>query len=248
MVISLQIGKSLSKGCPGKNVRPVLGRALMEYPLLAAKNSRHIKKMFMSTDSEDIAKVAAGYGAAFVRRPESLSKIDTLTEHVLIDALRVIREDYKISPSIICIFFSNAPMIPKGYVDKAIEILDKSPELDSVFSVCEYNMFTPLRAKKLNSDGTLRNFINIEEFGDIKNANRDAGGDCYFADLNIQVIRAQCIDNLWSYPPPIRWMGNHCFGLKLEQGFDIDAEWQFPVAEHWLKQQGFSADLNPYDC
>jgi CMP-N-acetylneuraminic acid synthetase len=39
MITAILIGREGSAGFPGKNVYPVLGRALMEYPLIAATRS-----------------------------------------------------------------------------------------------------------------------------------------------------------------------------------------------------------------
>ena len=45
--IAIMIGRSGSKGLPGKNVRKVLGRPLAEYPIIAAKKS--IIYLFLSS-------------------------------------------------------------------------------------------------------------------------------------------------------------------------------------------------------
>ena len=42
MVAALLIGRQGSVGFPGKNTYPVLGRAFMEYPLLAALHAKEV--------------------------------------------------------------------------------------------------------------------------------------------------------------------------------------------------------------
>ena len=58
MVVALMIGREGSVGFPDKNIYPVLGRPLMAYPLLAAKASRLVEKIYVSTDSEKIKNIA----------------------------------------------------------------------------------------------------------------------------------------------------------------------------------------------
>ena len=52
------IGRKGSIGFPGKNVYPVLGRPLAAYPLLAAKDSANIERIFVSTDSPELMTIA----------------------------------------------------------------------------------------------------------------------------------------------------------------------------------------------
>jgi ligand-binding SRPBCC domain-containing protein len=46
---------------------------------------------------------------------------------------------------------------------------------------------------------------------------------------------------------PFKWMGQHSYALENEYGFDIDAEWQVPVIENWLREHGFTKETSPYD-
>ena len=45
---------------------------------------------------------------------------------------------------------------------------------------------------------------------------------------------------------PYKWMGEKTYALKEGFGFDIDYDWQFAVAEYWLKENGFSESNTPY--
>jgi hypothetical protein len=42
-------------------------------------------------------------------------------------------------------------------------------------------------------------------------------------------------------------MGTRTYPLETDYGFDIDYEWQIPVAEHWLREHGFTEHSTPYD-
>ena len=44
-VAALLLGRKGSTGLPGKNLRPVLGRPLVAYPLLAAQASGHVDRI-----------------------------------------------------------------------------------------------------------------------------------------------------------------------------------------------------------
>lgn len=56
-----------SKGIPKKNIADVAGKPLMAWTILAAKNCSQVGMVIVSTDSDEIAKVAESYGAIICR-------------------------------------------------------------------------------------------------------------------------------------------------------------------------------------
>jgi CMP-N-acetylneuraminic acid synthetase len=52
-----------SKGLPGKNIRLLAGKPLIAWSIHAALASRHIDRVIVSTDAQDIANVARAHGA-----------------------------------------------------------------------------------------------------------------------------------------------------------------------------------------
>ena len=72
MIAALLIGRQGSIGFPGKNTYPVMGRALMEYPLLAAMCAKEVDEVYISTDSPDIIRIGEKQGANIIKRPAYL--------------------------------------------------------------------------------------------------------------------------------------------------------------------------------
>ena len=249
MIVALQIGKGTSIGVPGKNLRLTMGRPIMEYPLMAASKCDLIDRIFVSTDSKEIADIGGKYGATQIDRPPELAKPDTLTESVLQHALSVIRQEIGEEPELIAVMFCNVATTTPESLRQAINILraDKQMELDSVFSVAEFNMFAPMRARKLNPSGIIEPYVDLSLFSGGISSIRDQNETCYFADFGVQVVRPRCIDNIWAGMPPVRWMGHKSHGLVTDYGFDIDKVWQFPAIEYWLSIHGFSETSTPYD-
>ena len=52
-----------SKGVPRKNIRNLAGRPLISYSIAACKSSSLIDRVVVSTDDEEIAKIAKECGA-----------------------------------------------------------------------------------------------------------------------------------------------------------------------------------------
>ena len=66
-----------SKGLPGKNIKPLLGRPLIQYSVEVALQTFGIDKVFVSTDDKDIAKVSRSIGAIVIERPIELAQDDS---------------------------------------------------------------------------------------------------------------------------------------------------------------------------
>tara|TARA_Y100000588_G_C14276842_1_gene934776 strand:- start:5868 stop:6563 length:696 start_codon:yes stop_codon:yes gene_type:complete len=62
-----------SKGLPGKNVKHLAGKPLLQYSIDTALASPSIDKVFVSTDDSAIAQVAIESGAILIQRPEELA-------------------------------------------------------------------------------------------------------------------------------------------------------------------------------
>jgi N-acylneuraminate cytidylyltransferase len=77
-----------SKGVPGKNVRPVGGRPLIEWTIRAAQGSRYVDRTVLSSDDAGIIAVAqeAGCEVPFVRAAE-LATDEAGSVEVVVDAV-----------------------------------------------------------------------------------------------------------------------------------------------------------------
>ena len=59
-----------SKGIPRKNVRPIGGKPLLGWTIEAARFSKRVERVAVSTDDPEIAAVARRFGAEVIERPE----------------------------------------------------------------------------------------------------------------------------------------------------------------------------------
>lgn len=238
MVCALLLGRKGSIGFPGKNTYPVLGKPLAYYPMSAASRSRSVDKVYLSTDDEKLMDLADENKIEIIVRPPELCTKEALGEDAFVHGYRTIKERNKNGPiEVMVLLFCNAATVTSGLIDEGVEALLKHPEYDSAVSVSRYNMWSPLRARKIGSDGLLHPFVPFETFGDpaTLNCDRDSQGDVWFADMGVSVVRSSCLDNIKDGLLPQKWMGRNIYPLKQWGGCDVDYEWQIPLVEYWLK-------------
>jgi hypothetical protein len=237
MIAALLIGREGSTGFPGKNTYPVLGKPLMEYPLLAAMNAELVDKVFISTDSQKIKNIGLEHGAEIIDRPPELCTSKALGEDAYVHGYKVIRDSTDEDIEIMVLLHCNSATILSGMIDEGIKVLRENPNYDSAVTVSKYNMWSPLRARKEDEDGLLQPFVPFEVFGDPKtlNCDRDSQGDVWFADMSVSIVRPRCLEHIEDGLLPQKWMGQKIYPLKQWGGCDVDYEWQIPQVEYWLK-------------
>lgn len=251
MIAALLLGRKGSTGFPGKNLYPIFGKPLLVYPLLAARHARLIDRFYVSTDDEEIMTISRQYGAKVIIRPPELATPAALGEDAFVHGYQVIREVARRSGQKIeamVLLFCNAATILAQTIDAGIEVLRQHPEYDSAVTVSRYNMWSPLRARRIGSDGLLNPFVPFEVFGDPRtlSCDRDSQGDAWFADMGASIVRPRCLENISEGLLPQKWMGQKIYPLKQWGGCDIDYEWQVPGVTAWLTAHGFSETATPY--
>ena len=243
MIVALLIGRAGSRGLKRKNILKINKKFICEYPLIAAKNSKLIKRIYVSTDCKTISKVSKKYGAIQIKRPKLLANSKALAEDVYKHAYENIKARLKKEKkeiTLLVLLMANAATITTKIINRGIRILRQNKKFDSAVSTSIYNMWSPLRARKLKKDGTLIPFVPFKHFGNVSkfNCDRDSQGDVYYADMAVSVVRPKCLENIDKGLLPQRWMGKKIASIFSEAGFDLDFEWQIPQLKYWINKYG----------
>lgn len=237
MIVALSLGRKGSVGFPGKNTTHVLGHPLAWYSMTAAQECKLVDKVFLSTDDPKLMEIARAIEVEVIERPAYLATKEALGEDAYKHGYEEICKRIGMKPEMIVLLFCNAPTVSSAQIEEGIKALRANPELDSAITVSKYNMWSPIRARRIGSDGLMHPFIPFENMnlGGI-NCDRDSQGDVWFADVALSVIRPANLDHLENGILPQKWMGRKIHPIKNEAGLDIDYEWQFAQAEWWIKK------------
>ena len=143
---------------------------------------------------------------------------------------------------IFVLLFANAPTINTVLINKCINKLKKQ-NADSCITVSKYNMWSPIRARKL-SRGYLIPFIKDKKLLSQINCDRDSQGDVLFADGGVSVVKYRCFKDMKKNLPPMRWMGKKILSVKNDFGLDVDYSWQVGQVRDWLKKNGTAKKIS----
>ena len=135
-VIAIILARGGSKGIPNKNILDFLGKPLVAWSVIQAKITEEIDDVYISSDSDDILKIAESYGAVKIKRPDEISGDTAKSEEAILHALDVIGKNHKF----IIMLEPTAPLRKPDDLSKAIKLFIDN-KWDSAFSSAELQDF-----------------------------------------------------------------------------------------------------------
>lgn len=142
-----------SKRIPKKNIKDFCGKPIIAYSIEAALKSKVFDTVMVSTDDEEIAKVARQYGAEvpFMRSEKTADDFAT-TNDVLLEVLdeyasRNVRYD------ILCCIYPTAPFVTDKKLKECMEIITKS-QADTLIPVVSFSY--PIQRSMFIEDNMLK--------------------------------------------------------------------------------------------
>lgn len=165
-----------SKRIPKKNIKEFFGKPLIAYSIEAALKSKLFERVIISTDDEEIAKIATLYGAEVpFMRPAALSDDFAGTDAVTAHALQWL-EEHGQTYEFVCTIYATAPLLDEKYL---IEGLEKLKTSNAIHTFSATTMPFPVqRTFKLDPNGRCEMFTPEHYFTrsqDLPQAYQDAG-------------------------------------------------------------------------
>jgi len=132
-VLGVVQARSGSKGVPGKNIRPLLGKPLMAWMIESARRSKRIDRLILSTDSPEYAEIGRSFGAEVpFLRPKELATDSATDLQVMTHALTWLKEKEGYDPEVAVRLQPTNPTFPTELIDEGIARLLAQPDADSL--------------------------------------------------------------------------------------------------------------------
>ena len=149
-----------SKSIPKKNIVSLAGKPLIAWTIEAALRSKHINKVVVSSDSDEILAVAKKYGAEQIKRPAHLATDKALPEPVVHHVLDHLKKKEKYLPGVLIYLQPTSPLRTFKDIDEAFNKFFNS-KATAAISVYELDK-KYLKAFLVNKDGFLKGSVNDE--------------------------------------------------------------------------------------
>lgn len=227
--------RSGSKSIPHKNIKPLMGKPLMAWIIEAAKRSKYLDRVLVSTDSEEYAEVARKYGAEVpFLRPKEISGDKSLDIDYVKHTVEWLRDNHGYKADIAVRMMPTVPLQQTEDIDSCVEELLKNPGVHTSIVIAEARQ-SPHKALKLitASDGEKYLVSFMTGRGEDTNPTARQAYDKAYFRANIVACRTDII------------LKNHSLAgekvkyhiIPQERAIDIDSEIDFIIAEQLLKKQ-----------
>ncbi|WP_447602352.1 acylneuraminate cytidylyltransferase family protein [Nitrospira sp. Nam80] len=135
-VVAVIPARGGSKSIPLKNIQPLAGKPLLAYTIETAKQSRYLDRCVVSTDHDEIAKIAAAHGVEVIHRPREYATDQSPTELALLHAVDALGQaGYR--PDYVVTLEPTSPLRSANLIDRCIEMAMQRTEADCVMTVTE---------------------------------------------------------------------------------------------------------------
>jgi CMP-N,N'-diacetyllegionaminic acid synthase len=205
-VVAIIPARSGSKSVTDKNIKTLAGHPLLSYSIAAARLSKHISRVIVSTDSEQYASIARQYGAEVpFLRPGILSTDEANDRDFLLHAMKCIRENESNLPEIWVHLRPTTPLREITEMDKALELFLVNPKASS------------LRSAHPAPESPIKWFVKNGEYfqgfvdNELSNCPKEMFEQTYVPNGYIDIVRASVVmknknihgDKMLSYISPV---------------------------------------------
>ena len=111
-----------SKGIPGKNIRAFAGKPLIAHSIEASLHCSLITRTVVSTDDDEIAKIAYAHGAQVIRRPDELATDTSLVIDAIKHAVREVEEEGR-NVDVVLLLEPTSPLRRAEDIENCIQVL-----------------------------------------------------------------------------------------------------------------------------
>lgn len=214
--------RSGSKGVPDKNIALLGGHPLLAWSIMAARLSKCVDRVVVSTDSEKYAGVARKYGADVpFLRPSVISGDFAQDIGFFMHALLWFAEKESEIPDFLVHLRPTTPVRTPAVIDEAVSKLLADNEATSIISAHEA-AHPPCKCFQQNSDGTLSGLFG-EEYVSWP---RQQCPKAYQGNGIVDVLRSQHILDTGTL------YGKRRLALLTPPSIDIDSAADLLAAEH----------------
>jgi CMP-N,N'-diacetyllegionaminic acid synthase len=224
-VLAIIPARAGSKGVPGKNLYPVGGRPLIAWSIEQARRSSSVTRVVVSTDGDEIARVAVAEGAEVpVLRPSDLAADETPGTAPIVHMTEWLAAHDGYVPDAIVVLQPTSPLRAPEDIDAACALM-RARQADAVASICLVAEPAAWQ-RSLDAEGRL---IGGEEADEA--LPRQAYAPKYVLNGAIYLVRRDVLLARRSL------YGERTFGYVMprERSLDIDTRWDLHVADLVLR-------------
>lgn len=227
-ILAVILARGGSKAIEKKNIALLNDTPLIAYTIVEARMSKYITDIVVSSDDDEIRKIAIQYGAeAPFKRPKNLSGDTAKPVECDLHAAIFMENKNKLKYDYVVELLCTNPFKTSMDIDNALKIQINS-KADSVIGVMRLDDHHPIRVKKIEN-GFIRDFC-LKEIPESRR--QDLKPDAYIRNGSIYSMRRDMIEQ------GIRYGTNNSIAyiMPRERTLNIDEPMDLSIANILMKE------------
>ena len=234
--IALITAKGSNESIRDKNLIEIEGKSFLGWQITAAKESRYVDDVFVSTECPRIAKEASIYDASIIQRPTDLAQPFTNHGDAIMHGAKSARAILADEIDTVTILLGNTAMNTGDDIDACIEALIEDEAADSSMTVWQAQDDHPYRAMVVGNDGYLKSFFKVDN----ADTNRQSYPVVLYYDQGPWCVRYSALINSKRDESGLAcwwWMGKNSVPILRNwvTGKDVHTQLDVEVARLWLR-------------
>ena len=208
-----------SKGVKKKNLVKIGNYTLVERALFTALGVKVLRRVIVSSDSDDIIKLVNKYGEyAPFKRPSELATDEAGSLGVVQHALKWAEKKDNKKYNYIVLLEPPCPFRLPKHVDQGLKVIAEK-NATSVVSLVEVGDYHPIRMKKMDENGALTGFFMDEPDG----IRRQDQEPAYIRNCAVNIFSNNTIksNHLWGDDPYGYLMDRSLYGINIDDPIDF---------------------------
>lgn len=221
-IIAIIPARGGSKGIPRKNIKILAGKPLIAWTIEAAKNSKYLNRVIVSTEDQEIAEISKKYGAEVVKRPAELATDTASTGLAIEQVVAYLEKNENYNPDIIVLLQPTSPIRFTHHIDEALETFLEG-DCDSLVAACPSHALI----WRIEEEGAMPmnyDFKNRKRRQDTKPEYKENGAIYILKKQNFMEDKTIPCGRVGLYIMPV------------ENSFEIDDEFDFWLCEEIIKK------------
>lgn len=221
---------------PKKNIKVLNGKPLIAYAIQAAKNSKTVDRIIVSTDADDIKDVAIRFGAEVpFTRPANLSE-DVPTEDVVIHAVEWLNQNEQYFPDIVVCLEPPKPFRKAEHIDRCVQSILADDTIDSTITVNNVRGNRPEWMLYVDKDNLIKPYTDYFERQGEALLRFPASQEFERLYQSNGIVFACRVETLKKYKSLV---GKRCAAVEIDYSeiFDLDYPEDFEICEMLMKKR-----------
>lgn len=228
-ILGLITARGGSKSIPGKNIKPLAGKPLIQWTIEQALKCSFVNRLVVSTDDDEIRRVCleGGAEAPFLRPPELAGDASPHFD-VILHALDWLEKEQEYRPDYLLLLQPTSPFRTSADIEGIIRMAAENPLADALVGVCEAENH-PYLTRKLNPSGTLDFFVE----SNLAYLRRQDLPPAYVINGALYLNKPFALRRDRIIVPP----GALAYIMSGEASLDVDTPWDFYLADLIMKDR-----------